>query len=82
MNLRVSSFLLSSPPQLYLHQAGLFTSPASSIALKGSLYSSHEETTYKFIVDGRWMTKDVEPTEVDPGFIIDVYATPPMPVPP
>jgi hypothetical protein len=28
---------------------------------------------YKFIVDSRWMTNDLEPTEVDPGFIIDVY---------
>ena len=25
-------------------------------------------------------SNDVEPTEVDAGFIIDVYTTPPMPV--
>ena len=28
----------------------------------------------------RWITNDVEPTEVDPGFIIGVYTAPPMPV--
>jgi len=28
---------------------------------------------YHFIVDGRWITNDVEPTEVDHGCIIDVY---------
>ena len=37
------------------------------------------ERAYKFIVDG-WMTNDVEPTEVCPGFIIDVYNAPPMPI--
>jgi hypothetical protein len=26
----------------------------------------------------RWMTNEVEPNEVDPGFIIDVYTVPPM----
>ena len=35
---------------------------------------------YKFTVDGRWMTNDVEPTEADPSFIIDVYTAPPIPV--
>ena len=35
---------------------------------------------YKFIVDGRWMTNDAEPTEVDHGFINNVYTAPPKPV--
>ena len=34
---------------------------------------------YKFIVDGRWMTNDAEPTEVDHGFINNVYTAPAKP---
>ena len=37
-----------------------------------------DRMAYKFIVDGHWITNDVEPTEVYPGFIIDVYTTPPI----
>ena len=39
---------------------------------------------YKFIVDGRWMTNDTEPTEIDHGFVNNVYTAPskpPMPEP-
>jgi hypothetical protein len=32
--------------------------------------------TYEFIVDGRWMTNDAEPTEVHHGFISNVYTAP------
>ncbi|KAF8263858.1 hypothetical protein EI94DRAFT_1500667, partial [Lactarius quietus] len=38
-----------------------------------------EKMAYKFIVDGRWMTNDAEPTEVDHGFINNVYTAPPKP---
>jgi hypothetical protein len=40
-----------------------------------------EKIAYKFIVDGRWMTNDAEPTEVDHGFVNNVYTAPPKPVP-
>jgi hypothetical protein len=39
-----------------------------------------DKMAYNFNVDGSWMTNDIEPTEVDPDFIIDVYTAPPMPV--
>jgi hypothetical protein len=35
---------------------------------------------YKFIVDGRWMTNDAEPIDVDHGFIIDMYTATTKPV--
>jgi hypothetical protein len=35
---------------------------------------------YQFIVEYRWMANNVEPTKFDPGFIIDVYTAPPIPV--
>ncbi|KAH9007687.1 hypothetical protein EDB83DRAFT_699214 [Lactarius deliciosus] len=36
---------------------------------------------YKFVVDGRWVTNDAEPTEVAPGgFVNNVYTAPPKPV--
>jgi hypothetical protein len=34
---------------------------------------------YKFIVDGRWMTNDTEPTGIDHGFVNNVYTAPPKP---
>ena len=39
-----------------------------------------DKMAYKFIVNGRWMTNDVEPTEVDPSFIVYVYTAPPKPI--
>lgn len=44
-----------------------------------------DKIAYKFIVDGRWMTNDTEPTEIDHGFVNNVYTappTPPSPAPP
>jgi len=39
-----------------------------------------EKIAYKFIVDGRWMTKDGDPTEIAPGgFVNNVYTAPPKP---
>ena len=35
---------------------------------------------YKFIVDGRCVANDVEPTEFDASSIIDLYTAPTMPV--
>jgi hypothetical protein len=68
ISLRLPSILFSSSPYLCLHQAGLFTSPASPIALKRSLSSSHRETRWHTSYR-RWSLddNDVEPTEVDPG---------------
>lgn len=43
-----------------------------------------DKIAYKFIVDGRWMTNDTEPTEIDHGFVNNVYTAPskpPMPEP-
>lgn len=39
-----------------------------------------DKMAYKFIVDGRWMTNDAEPKEIDHGFINNVYTAPPKPV--
>jgi len=38
-----------------------------------------DKIAYKFIVDGRWLTNDNEPTEVDHGFVNNVYTAPPKP---
>lgn len=38
-----------------------------------------DKIAYKFIVDGRWMTNDTEPTEIDHGFVNNVYTAPPKP---
>ena len=84
ISLRLPSFLFSSSPHLCLHQAGLFTSRANPIALNFEALPVfipwRDKMAYNFIVNGRWTTNNVEPTEVDPGFIIDVYTTPPIPV--
>lgn len=40
-----------------------------------------DKFAYKFVVDGRWVTNDAEPTEVAPGgFVNNVYTAPPKPV--
>jgi len=38
-----------------------------------------DKIMYKFIVDGRWMTNDAEPTEIDHGFVNNVYTAPSKP---
>ncbi|KAI0291941.1 hypothetical protein B0F90DRAFT_306206 [Multifurca ochricompacta] len=38
-----------------------------------------DKFAYKFIVDGRWMTNDAEPTEIDHGFVNNVYTAPQKP---
>ncbi|KAI0278555.1 hypothetical protein BGY98DRAFT_879514, partial [Russula aff. rugulosa BPL654] len=38
-----------------------------------------DKIAYKFIVDGRWMTNDTEPTEIDHGFVNNVYTAPSKP---
>jgi len=38
-----------------------------------------DKIAYKFIVDGRWVTNDAEPTEIDNGFVNNVYTAPPKP---
>ncbi|KAI9510991.1 hypothetical protein F5148DRAFT_474272 [Russula earlei] len=42
----------------------------------------NDKIAYKFIVDGRWMTNDTEPTEIDHGFVNNVYSAPSKPAPP
>ena len=78
ITLRLPSFPFSSSP--HLHQASLFTSPASPIALKHPLSSSHKDkVAYKFIVHGRWVTN---PTQVNHGSINKMDPAPPKSVPP
>jgi len=38
-----------------------------------------DKIAYKFVVDGRWMTNDTQPTETDHGFVNNVYTAPPKP---
>ena len=66
--------LFSSSPHLY--QASLFTSPASPIALKRPLSSSHgDKVACKFVVCGRCVT-NAKPTQVNQGSINNVYTAP------
>jgi hypothetical protein len=59
-----------------------FALPASPIALKHPLSSSHgDKVTYKFIIGGCWVT-NAKPIQVDHGFINNVYTAPPKSIPP
>ena len=82
ISLRLPSFLFPSSPHLCLQWAGslrLSRKPDGFEAPPFFIPWRHK-MAYKFIVDGRWMTNDAEPKEVDHGFINNVYIAPPKPV--
>jgi hypothetical protein len=81
ISLGLPSFLFPSSPHLCLQWAcslRLARKPDGFEAPPVFIPWRHK-MAYKFIVDGRWMTNDAEPTEVDHGFINNVYTAPPAP---
>ncbi|KAI9433323.1 hypothetical protein H4582DRAFT_1002625 [Lactarius indigo] len=86
LSLRLPSFLFSSaPPHLCLQwNTSLRLSRKPDGFEAPPIYVPwRDKFAYKFIVDGRWVTNDAEPTEVAPGgFVNNVYTAPPKPVVP
>ena len=80
LSFRIPSFLISFAPHLSLQWScslRLFRKPDG---FEAPVYIPwKDKIAYKFIVDGRWLTNDTEPTEVDHGFVNNVYTAPPRP---
>lgn len=88
LSLRLPSFISSwttSSPTSYLC---LQWSSSIRLARKASGFEApvripwQDKICYKFIVDGRWVTNDAEPTESEGGFVNNVYTAPSKPAPP
>ncbi|KAH9068284.1 hypothetical protein EDB83DRAFT_644813 [Lactarius deliciosus] len=84
LSLRLPSFLFSSaPPHLCLQwKTSLhLTRKPDGFEAPPIYVPWRNKFAYKFVVDGRWVTNDAEPTEVAPGgFVNNVYTAPPKPV--
>ncbi|KAH9027947.1 hypothetical protein EDB85DRAFT_77158 [Lactarius pseudohatsudake] len=84
LSLRLPSFLFSSaPPHLCLQwKTSLhLTRKPDGFEAPPIYVPWRDKFAYKFVVDGRWVTNDAEPTEVAPGgFVNNVYTAPPKPV--
>ncbi|KAH8997046.1 hypothetical protein EDB86DRAFT_3076975 [Lactarius hatsudake] len=84
LSIRLPSFLFSSaPPHLCLQwKTSLHLSRKPDGFEAPPIYVPwRNKFAYKFVVDGRWVTNDAEPTEVAPGgFVNNVYTAPPKPV--
>ena len=80
LSLRLPSFIFFSAPHLCIQwslSVRLTRKPNGFEA--PVLIPWKDKIAYKFIVDGRWMTNDTEPTEIDHGFVNNVYTAPPKP---
>ena len=80
LSFRIPSFIISFAPYLSLQWScslRLFRKPDGFEA--PVFIPWKDKIAYKFIVDGRWLTNDTEPTEVDHGFVNNVYTAPPKP---
>ncbi|KAH9033853.1 hypothetical protein EDB84DRAFT_1596141 [Lactarius hengduanensis] len=84
LSLRLPSFLFSSaPPHLCIQwKTSLhLTRKPDGFEAPPIYVPWRDKFAYKFVVDGRWVTNDAEPTEVAPGgFVNNVYTAPPKPV--
>jgi hypothetical protein len=79
-SLRLPSFISSSAPYLCIQWSSSLrlTRKADGFEVP-ILIPWRDKIAYKFIVDGRWVTNDAEPTETDHGFVNNVYTAPPNP---
>ena len=77
---RIPSFIISSAPHLCLQWSSSLRLSRKPDGFEIPVWIPwREKIAYKFIVDGRWMTNDTEPTEIDHGFVNNVYTAPPKP---
>ncbi len=77
---RIPSFIISSAPHLCLQWSSSLRLSRKPDGFEAPVFIPwKDKIAYKFIVDGRWMTNDTEPTEVDHGFVNNVYTAPPKP---
>ena len=77
---RLPSFIFSSAPHIcFQWSSSLRLSRKPNGFEAPVLIPWKDKIAYKFIVDGRWMTNDAEPTEVDHGFVNNVYTAPSKP---
>ena len=81
LSLRLPSFLFSSASHLCIQWSSSLrlTRKTDGFEAPPVYIPWRSKIQYKFIVDGRWMTND-EPTEVDHGFVCNVYTAPAKPV--
>jgi Glycogen recognition site of AMP-activated protein kinase len=79
-SLRLPSFIFSSAPHLCIQWSSSVRLVRKPDGFEAPvLIPWKDKIAYKFIVDGRWMTNDTEPTEIDGSFINNVYTAPPKP---
>ena len=77
---RIPSFIISSAPHLCLQWSSSLRLSRKPDGFEAPVFVPwKDKIAYKFIVDGRWMTNDTEPTEIDHGFVNNVYTAPPKP---
>jgi hypothetical protein len=80
LSLRLPSFIFSSAPHLCIQWSSSIRLTRKPDGFEAPiLIPWQDKIAYKFIVDGRWMTNDAEPTEIDHGFINNVYTAPQKP---
>lgn len=80
LSLRLPSFIFSSAPHLCIQWSSSIRLTRKPDGFEAPvLIPWKDKIAYKFIVDGRWMTNDKEPTEVDHGFVNNVYTAPQKP---
>ena len=78
--LRVPSFILSFVPYLSIQWSCSLRLTRKPDGFEAPVHVRwRDKVQYKFIVDGRWMTNDAEPTMIDHGFVNNVYTSPPKP---
>jgi hypothetical protein len=80
LSIRLPSFLFSSAPHLCIQWSSSLRLTRKPDGFEAPvLIPWQDKIAYKFIVDGRWVTNDTEPTEIDHGFVNNVYTAPPKP---
>jgi len=80
LSLRLPSFICSSAPHLCIQWSSSLRLTRKPDGFEAPvLIPWRDKIAYKFIVDGRWMTNGTEPTEIDHGFVNNVYTAPPKP---
>ena len=79
-SLRLPSFIFPSAPHLCIQWSSSLRLTRKPDGFETPvLIPWKDKIAYKFIVDGRWVTNDAEPTEIDNGFVNNVYTAPPKP---
>jgi len=81
-SIRLPSFLFPSSPHLCIQWSSSLRLARKPDGFEAPIFIPwKDKIAYKFIVDGRWMTNNAEPTEVDHGYVNNVYTAPSKPPP-